>query len=68
MFFSKEIQVKDEIINECGCDRYMQASVRVMPGCFITGQAAGMAVSVAVRSGADTDKIDVNVLREKLKK
>jgi len=50
------------------CDRYMQASVRVMPGCFITGQAAGMAASVAVQSGADTDKIDVNVLREKLKK
>lgn len=30
-----------------GTDRKMQASVRVMPGCFITGQAAGVAASLA---------------------
>ncbi len=29
-------------------DRYIQGSVRVMPGCFITGQAAGMAAAVAI--------------------
>ena len=31
-------------------DRQMQASVRVMPGCLITGQAAGMAASLACES------------------
>lgn len=30
-----------------GTDRSMQASVRVMPGCFITGQAAGAAAALA---------------------
>ena len=30
-----------------GTDRQMQASVRVMPGCFITGQAAGAAAALA---------------------
>ena len=30
-----------------GTDRQMQASVRVMPGCFITGQAAGTAAALA---------------------
>ena len=30
-----------------GTDRQMEASVRVMPGCFITGQAAGTAAALA---------------------
>lgn len=34
-----------------GADRKMQASVRVMPGCFITGQAAGTAASLACETG-----------------
>lgn len=34
-----------------GTDRKMQASVRVMPGCFITGQAAGAAAALAADSG-----------------
>jgi len=28
-------------------DRYMHASIRVIPGCFITGQAAGIAAALA---------------------
>ena len=35
-----------------GTDRAMQASVRVMPGCFITGQAAGVAAGFACESGS----------------
>ena len=35
-------------------DRPLQASIRVMPGCFITGQAAGVAASLAVGT-ADGD-------------
>ena len=31
-----------------GTDRQMEASIRVMPGCFITGQAAGTAAALAV--------------------
>ncbi len=40
-------------------DRYMQSSVRVMPGCFITGQAAGAAAAVCVREGTDTHHVCV---------
>ena len=32
-------------------DRQMQASVRVMPGCYITGQAAGIAAALAAEKG-----------------
>ena len=34
-----------------GTDRAMQASVRVVPGCFITGQAAGIAAALASDTG-----------------
>lgn len=34
-----------------GTDQKMQASVRVMPGCFITGQAAGCAAALSLRTG-----------------
>ena len=34
-----------------GTDQKMQASVRVMPGCFITGQAAGAAAALAKDTG-----------------
>ncbi len=34
-----------------GTDRSMQASIRVMPGCFITGEAAGVGAAIASESG-----------------
>lgn len=40
-----------------GTDRKMQASIRVMPGCFITGQAAGVAAALA------SDKQDTRSVR-----
>ena len=43
-----------------GTDRQMEASIRVMPGCYITGQAAGTAAAMAV-SKADGDVRGVNV-------
>ena len=49
-----------------GTDRRMQASVRVMPGCFITGQAAGTAAALAAESG-ETRAVDVNELQRRLK-
>lgn len=37
-----------------GATRKMQASIRVMPGCFITGQAAGAAAALAAKKGDGT--------------
>jgi len=50
-----------------GTDRQMQASVRVMPGCFITGRAAGAAASAAAETG-DTRSVRTEVLKARLKK
>ena len=48
-------------------DRSMQASVRVMPGCYITGQAAGMAATLLVEEAANTRAVDVKTLQKRLK-
>lgn len=47
-------------------DRQMQASIRVMPGCFITGQAAGVAAALAVDQGGTVRAVRTAELREKL--
>ena len=44
-------------------DRYIQGSIRVMPGCFITGMAAGTAAALAVENGNRTRNVDVGQLR-----
>lgn len=49
-----------------GSDRSMQASVRVMPGCYITGQAAGMAAAVAAREDKALRGISVEMLQKEL--
>lgn len=49
-------------------DRYMQSSIRVMPGCFITGQAAGVAGAIAVDKGTSTRGFPVSELQQRLKK
>lgn len=48
------------------CDHRILGSVRVMPVCLVTGQAAGTAAVMAAKTG-DTHKVDRNVLRNKLK-
>jgi hypothetical protein len=50
-------------------DRYMQSSTRVMPACFITGQAAGAAAAMLACSGgkATVHNIDIKSLQRKLK-
>lgn len=48
-------------------DRNMQASLRVMPGCFITGQAAGVAAAMAEKEKRDIHNIDVSKLQKTLK-
>jgi len=48
-------------------DRYMQGSVRVMPGCFITGQAAGVAAALAIKDNTDTSGLPIVKLQQRLK-
>jgi len=48
-------------------DRYLQGSIRVMPGCFITGQAAGVAAALAIDTETSTRGIDVKDLQRRLK-
>jgi len=47
-------------------DRYLQGSIRVMPGCYITGQAAGVAAALAVENDTDTRGVDVKALQQRL--
>lgn len=50
-----------------GADRYMQSSLRVMPGCFITGQAAGIAAAVACDTeNANVHQADVRQIQSRL--
>ncbi len=50
------------------CDRQIQGSIRVMPGCFITGQAAGVASALAADKGVNPRKLDVKEIQGKLAK
>jgi hypothetical protein len=47
-------------------DRYLQGSIRVMPGCYITGQAAGMAAALAVEHNTTTRGFAVKELQQRL--
>jgi ribulose 1,5-bisphosphate synthetase/thiazole synthase len=49
-------------------DNRMEGSIRVMPGCFITGQAAGMAAVMARQSGNNTRAFAVFELQNNLRK
>lgn len=48
-------------------DRQMQASIRVMPGCFITGQAAGTAAALAVEHGGNVRAVATDELQASLR-
>ncbi len=48
-------------------DRYVHGSLRVMPGCFITGQAAGTAAAMAAAQGISTHRVNVPDLQRRLK-
>lgn len=52
----------------CICtDRYMQSSIRVMPGCFITGQAAGIAAAILCEDKEyDVHKADIKKIQKRL--
>ena len=45
-----------------------QGSIRIMPACMATGQAAGAAAALSVRAGVQPRDLDVSVLQEALRK
>ncbi len=49
-------------------DQKIQGSVRVMPGCYITGQAVGMAAVLCCEKKCDTRSISTSELQQRLKK
>lgn len=56
------------VAGRCICtDRAMESSVRVMPGCFITGQAAGIAAAVACeQTETDIHRLPVGEVQKRL--
>ena len=48
------------------CDRQVQAATRVMPLCVATGEAAGLAASMAAKKGNSFRDTDTELLRERL--
>ena len=48
-------------------DRRVYSSLRAIPGCYITGQAAGMAAALCLENGRDPRALDTETLRERLK-
>lgn len=49
-----------------GSDALANGSIRVMPVCLVTGEAAGQAAALAVEQGGNTRKTDLCVLQKKL--
>lgn len=47
-------------------DQKVQASIRVMPACYVTGQAAGFAAAMAAGGAGDVHAIDVARLQRNL--
>lgn len=45
------------------CDREAQSSIRVIPGCFLTGQAAGAAAAMSAAGNGAVRSVDVEKLR-----
>lgn len=50
------------------CDRVVQGSVRIMPACLATGEAAGMAAALASKAAdVDVHSVDTRILRNRLR-
>ena len=47
-------------------DRHMHASIRVIPGCYITGQAAGIAAALASSRGVSTREVPVSEIQNRI--
>lgn len=51
-----------------GADHDMIASVRVVPGCYITGQAAGVAAALCTKANVSAPDVNINDLQNALKR
>jgi hypothetical protein len=49
-------------------DRAVQSSLRVMPGCFVTGHAAGAGAALAAKGKGNVRGVDTDELRDLLRK
>ena len=49
------------------CDRIVQGSVRVMPVCLATGEAAGLAAALASQTDHDVHHVETDALRARLR-
>lgn len=49
-----------------GTDHCIQASIRVIPACYITGQGAGVAAVVSAENNVAVKDINVGIFKEKL--
>ena len=49
------------------CDMRMADLVRLIPNCFVTGQAAGVAAAVAVRDRCTPRKADIREIQKVLR-
>lgn len=47
-------------------DQKVQASIRVIPACYLTGQAAGFAAAMSASGAGDVHGVDVRALQRKL--
>lgn len=47
-------------------DQVIQSSIRIMPGCFVTGQAAGMAAALAAKLDCSTRDLPILMLQNSL--
>lgn len=55
------------VVGRCiSTDKKMQSSIRVMPACYITGQAAGVAAALCVQDKCTTREIQTQKLQKKL--
>lgn len=48
-------------------DRGANGSLRVMPGCYITGQAAGVGATIAASSGTDVHALPIGDIQRRLR-
>lgn len=50
------------------CERQVQGSIRIIPVCFVTGEAAGIAASLMVKNAVTSHDVDIKALKDILDK
>lgn len=50
------------------CQKIVQSSIRIIPVCFATGEAAGVAAAIISKDGCNSHNIDINKIKQELYK